>query len=432
MVRKRECICFTIQILDSGGNNNNTVATMATGGACGSQSDTWRYDRDEEMELPAPGMDCLQQEPAVALETNNMDQVRAYDGESSAPPFIAYKKLLPSLCNWLKVPFSMKQRMVLSCALDADKFTDGISGVYVCTDPMDLFNDKCDDEPYVVVKLAVIGNQCVATKNGKGFVTDGVYLIQVVESDEITGTFANPSGEKCTYNKGKPHSFDDAPAYQSSKVRKWYADGQLHRDGDKPAVVWRHGALEWWSRGKRHRDNGKFALVHPCRIRNSSLAQSEEDMWRDLETMASVPSHMEWWWNGQRHRVDNEQDPDGVDFEHLPAVVSIGGNTEWWYLGERHRPGGLAAVQNKRKGVIEHWLNGERQDDNDGGNPGDEQEHKSPVVSLSSLVSKRRCISSPNARARKIRPVKRSAMMDSFRDEFQFRLQSAALDDSDE
>ena len=34
--------------------------------------------------------------------------------------------------------------------------------------------------------------------------------------------------------------------------RSWWREGQRHRDGDEPAVVWANGSREWWREGKRY------------------------------------------------------------------------------------------------------------------------------------------------------------------------------------
>jgi hypothetical protein len=52
-------------------------------------------------------------------------------------------------------------------------------------------------------------------------------------------------------NKGKPHSFKDFPAIiRSSRIKEWYKNGKLHRDGDKPARIWPDGRKECWKSGK--------------------------------------------------------------------------------------------------------------------------------------------------------------------------------------
>ena len=38
-------------------------------------------------------------------------------------------------------------------------------------------------------------------------------------------------------------------------------EGQLHRDGDLPAVIYANGAKYWWKNGQLHRDGDKPAII---------------------------------------------------------------------------------------------------------------------------------------------------------------------------
>ena len=46
-------------------------------------------------------------------------------------------------------------------------------------------------------------------------------------------------------------------------TKKWYKNGELHRDNDKPAIIWSNGQKEWYKNGKRHRDGDKPAVINP-------------------------------------------------------------------------------------------------------------------------------------------------------------------------
>ena len=43
----------------------------------------------------------------------------------------------------------------------------------------------------------------------------------------------------------------------------WWRDSnnREHRDGDLPAVVWKHGSQAWYQHGELHRDNGLPAII---------------------------------------------------------------------------------------------------------------------------------------------------------------------------
>ena len=62
-------------------------------------------------------------------------------------------------------------------------------------------------------------------------------------------------------------------------TKYWFKNEQLHRDGDKPAVVFANGTKYWFKNGKRHRDGDKPAIV-----------------WFD--------GRKEWWVNGKLIRKE--------------------------------------------------------------------------------------------------------------------------------
>ena len=57
------------------------------------------------------------------------------------------------------------------------------------------------------------------------------------------------------------HSFDDKSAVKTKKCKKWYYNGLLHRNNDRPAIVWKDGTQEWYWRGKLHRGLNKPAII---------------------------------------------------------------------------------------------------------------------------------------------------------------------------
>lgn len=77
----------------------------------------------------------------------------------------------------------------------------------------------------------------------------------------------------------------------------WYnSDGELHRDGDKPAEIWCDGSQLWSQSGVFHRENDLPAII-----------------WFD--------GQREWYQNGKRHR-DNK-----------PALIRADGMVEYWVRG---------------------------------------------------------------------------------------------------
>jgi len=74
----------------------------------------------------------------------------------------------------------------------------------------------------------------------------------------------------------------------------WYdTNGNYHRDGDLPAIIWDDGAQTWFRHGDRHRDGDKPAYI------SSNGTQA-------------------WWQHGKRHR------------ETGPAIIHANGDIEFW------------------------------------------------------------------------------------------------------
>ena len=111
------------------------------------------------------------------------------------------------------------------------------------------------------------------------------------------------------------------------------ADGQLHRDGDLPAIEWANGDKEWYVRGQRHRDGGLPAIEW---ANGDKQWYVRGQLHRDggLPAAECANGTKSWYVRGQRHR-------DGG----LPAIERAGGRKEWWVRDQRHRDGGLPAIE---------------------------------------------------------------------------------------
>lgn len=81
------------------------------------------------------------------------------------------------------------------------------------------------------------------------------------------------TGTERWFKDGSLHRDDDKPAiiwFDGSQT--WYKDGNLHRDGDKPAIIWFNGDKEWWVDGKLHRDGDQPAIIY---------ADGSKEWWKD-------------------------------------------------------------------------------------------------------------------------------------------------------
>ena len=64
-------------------------------------------------------------------------------------------------------------------------------------------------------------------------------------------------GTERHYLNGELHREGDLPAVITSKGGMvWYQKGMRHREGDLPADIWPNGSRFWFSNGELHRTNG--------------------------------------------------------------------------------------------------------------------------------------------------------------------------------
>ena len=102
-------------------------------------------------------------------------------------------------------------------------------------------------------------------------------------------------------SKDQWHRGCDLPAIINEKFKTWYKHGQIHRDGDQPAVEYASGTRMWYINGQRHRDGGFPAIEH-------------------------ANGGCEWWVHGQPHREGG-----------LPAIDLANGTKRWYINGIKQR-----------------------------------------------------------------------------------------------
>ena len=83
---------------------------------------------------------------------------------------------------------------------------------------------------------------------------------------------------------------------RSFGICSWYKNGELHRDGDLPAVIWHHGSKEWYRYGKRHRDHGP-AMITPtildpnvmleCWYKNGDIVRTKDRNYKYIKMYIS-------------------------------------------------------------------------------------------------------------------------------------------------
>jgi hypothetical protein len=130
------------------------------------------------------------------------------------------------------------------------------------------------------------------------------------------------------YKHGLKHRDGGLPAKinHDGTYGSWWVNGKLHRDDGLPARICTDQD-EWWVNGKRHRDDGGPALV--SKYRTEWWVDDKLHRDGDLPALVHVPRHNngvlhEWWINGKRHRDNGE-----------PAIIRPNGTSEWWINGHK-------------------------------------------------------------------------------------------------
>lgn len=180
-----------------------------------------------------------------------------------------------------------------------------------------------------------------------GFTHRGIMCVPTVDAVEMTVVREVPVPEATAALRCCTHvTYPDG-------TQKWFelGNGVVHRENDKPAVLYSSGAAEW-------RLNGVFARVNK---RHTAISASGVLMWKNAE--------------GQLHSVDNKYallTPRGtrqwfrkgvLHNDHGPAEITTMGTMRWFIDGKLHRVGGYPAVIHST-GSLYFFENGELHRDN--------------------------------------------------------------------
>jgi len=145
---------------------------------------------------------------------------------------------------------------------------------------------------------------------------------------------------------GLRHSVNDEPALVTEQdgdnIKVWYKYGDIHRDGDNPALIWDNGQ-QWWKNGKKHRDGDEPAVIGY----GSKYWYKHGLLHRDGNKPAYEGPFNErsWYKHGLLHRDSDE-----------PSVINWDGSRTWYKHGKKHRDGDKPAVISERSGIVEWWI----------------------------------------------------------------------------
>ena len=119
----------------------------------------------------------------------------------------------------------------------------------------------------------------------------------VVKSGQVSVTISNAS--QANEKPAEQKKSDPEPSVDQYANKRWRNEkGQIHRDGDMPAVVYADGTKEWYKEGKCHRDGGLPAVI-------SARGQKE---W-----------YNKWYNNGKCYLIVKENGKAKIYKENLPS-----------------------------------------------------------------------------------------------------------------
>jgi hypothetical protein len=148
-------------------------------------------------------------------------------------------------------------------------------------------------------------------------------------------TLSNAGGRIETINDdGHFHSFDDKPSIvEDSGQCEWHQNGDLHRDGDKPALI-NHNTKKWYCNGLLHRENNLPASVSIYGEEWFKMGVRHRD--DDGPAIIRKNGDKEWWING----IINQDD------DHFSSFDRSSKTKFWTKEGQKHRDGDLPAIIN--------------------------------------------------------------------------------------
>jgi len=149
-------------------------------------------------------------------------------------------------------------------------------------------------------------------------------------------------------NIANPHNHpnNDNPTEIDSYGNKIWRNsaGQIHREGDKPAVIYSNGTVEYYKEDKLHREGDKPAVIYS---NGTAEYYKEGKLYRDGDKPAVICSNgsVYYYKEGKFHREGDK-----------PAIIHSDGSLEYWKEGKRHREGDKPAFI-WSDGTVGYWEN---------------------------------------------------------------------------
>lgn len=162
------------------------------------------------------------------------------------------------------------------------------------------------------------------------------------------------------YLNGELHRDGDLPALIDTNKQVWHKHGKIHREGDLPAVIYADNVQQvWYKNDKIHRDGDLPAVIYF----NRQIWYKKDKIHRDGDLPAIVYSDggQVWCKHGNIHRRHGL--PARILYVHGHGLVI----REWFQNGKLHNPRDLPAriVENGEEQQLYYYCYGKLHRDND-------------------------------------------------------------------
>lgn len=146
------------------------------------------------------------------------------------------------------------------------------------------------DIPELIIKLYLPGDDCL----------DDTTISQV-----FTRSYEFDSATYMDHEFRVLHSFNDQPAVSDPTCKEWYRNGKLHRDNDKPAMIFWNGSEEWFKNGIRYREDDKPLLVRKDGTKFWLDKYNNYHRENDKPAIICSSGKCEWYIHGKFVKSDN-------------------------------------------------------------------------------------------------------------------------------
>jgi hypothetical protein len=153
------------------------------------------------------------------------------------------------------------------------------------------------------------------------------------------------NGHKLTREEWEVQRYDWPECFDTMEI--WYnAEGQFHREGDKPAIIHHNGSLQYWVNGAQHREFGPSVVSkgYSAWHRNGELCEERwynenGDLHREDGPAITGKEFRAWYTNGVQTAAETKNETQLVlsRSDGTKVIKDTKGNVFHFYNNQYHR-----------------------------------------------------------------------------------------------